>query len=148
MRLAAQPELRKRFKNVLAVAWHHDERVRANALHHMLRLHRGHRDAPDDCVHVAPWPNRLPLQAIFNDCERWVGEDLSVRKDPEEWNLVARQSLLQEARKLWLHLQVHLVDDCPCDLHTARSEERSIEDDLIDRSTDPAFTDDDDWRTE
>ena len=148
MRLAAQPELRKRFKNVFAVAWHHDERVRTNALHHMLRLHRGHRDAPDDCIHVAPWPNRLPLQAILNDRERWVGEDLPIRKYAEEWNLVARQSLLQEARELWLHLQVDLVHDRPCDLHTPRSEECSVENDLIDRSTDPTFTDDDDWRTE
>ena len=148
MRLAAQPELRKNLEHVFTVAWHYDERVRANALHHMLRLHRGHRDAPDDCIHVAPRPDRLPLQAVLNDRERWVGEDLSVRKYAEEWNLVACQPLLKEARELWLHLQVHLVDDRPCNLHTARSEECSIEDDLIDRSTDSALAHNDDGGAE
>ena len=93
-----EPQLRERLDHILTVTRNNNEGALSDALHHVLWLHRRNGDATDDCVHVATWPERLTLQAIFNDCQRRVRKNLAIRKHTKERNPVALKSLLKEAR--------------------------------------------------
>ena len=143
-----EPQLREHLNHILAVTRDHNEGALPDALHHVFRLHGGNRDAANDCVHVATRPESLPLQAIFNDRERGVGENLAIRKNAEERNSVTREPLLEKARQRWLHIKVNLVDDRPRNLNATRGEERCVQHDLVDWSTDTALAHDDHRRIE
>ena len=114
----------------------------------MLWLHRGNRDAANDRVHVATWPERFTLQAVLNDCQRWVRKNLSIRQHTEQRNAMAGEPLLKEARQLWLQVKFNLVHDRPRDLNAACGKERCVQHDLVDRTTDTTFAHDDHRRAE
>ena len=56
---------------------------------------------------------------------------------------MSSEAALKELWQLRLHLKVHLIDDRACHLNATRGEECGVQDDLIDRSADPTFADDD-----
>ena len=61
---------------------------------------------------------------------------------------MTRKPLLKKARQLWLHIKVNLIDDRPRNLNATRGEERRVQHDLVDWSTDATLAHDDHRRVE
>jgi hypothetical protein len=79
--------------------------------------------------------------------------DVAADEDEDESGFVRRpmgpsKAALKELWQLRLHLKVHLIDDRPSHLNATRGKECGVQDDLIDRSADPTFADDDYRRAE
>ena len=102
MLVAIEPQLRQHLNHIFTIARDNDEGAVTNALHHMLWLHCGNGDTTNNRVHVATGPQSFALQAVFDNRQCWVREDLAIRKNPEERDPVTREPLLKEAWQLGL----------------------------------------------